>query len=687
MKKTLLVLLLLLFLVPAAMAEHADTAYYQTEQNGEWLEYPGNWFYYEPKQDGTATLFSLTLSKTAATDMNGTLYLPSKVDDYTITRIDNTILNDIKSRSFIRLVIPETLAEFVPYNEYGMDGILLENGLEEVMIAAQNAAFSMAENRCLLQGDKLVGLFPDTSVTSFAIPEGVKTVDLRLITEAFPNLTDLTLPASLTEFKCNMNQYPPLLERIDAHPDNPVYHTTDGVLFRGTDLYLVPTAYPTTHYTVPEGTESISWYSFFRCEKLTEVTLPESMKRLDPNAFYVCRNLRTINIPAGLTQMAEGAFSFCWNLENIHLAPENPAFSLVNNLLIDKEKNLLLAAVNDGKSLIILPESLRAIGARAFTNNVSMTQVHLNEGLETIGEEAFIYADLTDVSLPSTLKTIAEGAFDSCEMLEEVTFAKGSSALKSLGQYAFAFSAVKRIEFPADCPLKVISGRAFYDCKSLETITLPSGLKEIQEWAFEGCSKLKAIDLPDSITTLGEYCLSSCSSLNSLKLPEGITSFDADVIYGSYAIKYLVIPRHVALPSYLSDTLQRENIFGHGRLVVHRDSDAHQQCRRRSIPYTLMEELPFLLGDLRVTATTDPGLQQFLDAGGSLIIGYKSKQLTITQQTAQGEKSVLQFPCTIREGKLMLDDVGYLDYTIKDINHVELVSNQWIMQLEGEKLP
>lgn len=687
MKKILLVLLVLLSLVPAAMADSADTAYYQTEQNGEWLEYPGKWFYYEPHEDGTATLLSLTLSDTAVTDMNGTLYLPSKVGDYTITRLDSTILNDVQSMIFTRLVIPETVIEFVPYNNYNMDGVLLKNGLKEVSIAGQNTAFSLAENGCLLRGSKLAGLFYDKSVTSFAIPEGVTTVDLMLITEAFPNLTELTIPASFTEFKCTMNQYPTLLERIDVHPDNPVFYSIDGVLFQGTDLYLVPTAYPATHYTVPEGTESISWYAFFCCKNLTEVTLPESMKRLYADAFYVCRNLRTINIPAGLTQMDEGVFSFCWSLENIQLDPENPAFSLVNNLLIDKEKNLLLAAVNNGKSLIILPKSLRTIGARAFTNNVSMTQVYLNEGLETIGEEAFIYASLSEVTLPSTLKTIATSAFNSCEVLEEVTFAKGSSALKSLGKYAFAYSSLKRIEFPADCPLEVISGSAFSDCKSLETITLPSGLKEIQSWAFNGCSKLKTIDLPDTITTLGEFCLGSCSALNSLKLPEGITEFNTDVIYGSYAIKYLVIPRHIALPSYLSDTLKRENIYGHGRLVVHRDSQAHQQCQRKNIPYTLIEELPFCLGDLRVTATTDPQLQQFLDEGGSLTIGYKRKQLTITLQPAQGEKSVLQFPCTIREGKLLLDDVGQLDYTFKDINHVELVSNQWTMQLEGEKLP
>lgn len=687
MKKTLLIFLLLLFLLPAcALAKSAETAFYTDEQTGQSAAYPFSWLSYETKSDGTACLQWLDLSNTAAADMNGVLYLPTKVDDITVTAFETDLFNDMKLKGFTRLVIPPTVTGCVPADFYGSDGFVLKGGITKISLPGQNPSFTIAEDGSLLQGSSLTGLIYDESRTEIVLPEGVENADLSLLAEAYPNMAALTLPASLKELTGYTNQLPEKLEQIDVLPGNPVFRSTDGVLFQGGDLYLYPPANPAESYTIPEGTESISCCAFTRCENLREVILPESLNHLCCDAFSVCRGLRTVNIPAGLTRIEEGAFSYCWNLETIRLAPENPAFTFEGNLLIDKEKDLLLAAVC-GDEQVTLPENIRTIGVCAFTNKSDMTHVVLNEGLETIGEDAFTFSGLTEICLPASLQTVGDSAFYGCDQLKQVTFGEGVSSLSRLGAYAFAYSTLESILFPADCPLATIGDSTFYDCRSLQEISLPGGLKEIGEFAFYDCIKLARIDLPDSITTLGEYCFSGCSVLHSLKLPQGITELDTDIIYESYGIRYLIIPSHVSLPSYLPDTLKKLNPYGHGRLVVHRGSDAHDDCLRKNIPCTLYEELPFCLGELRVTATTDALLQQFLDEGGSLTFGWKNGYLTITQKPAEGEGSVLGFPCTIRDGKLMLGDEGYLNYTMKDITHVELVSNQWTMQLEGKDLP
>lgn len=687
MKKILLVCLLLLFLLPAcAMAESAETAFYMDEQTGQWVEYPFSLLSYEPKGDGTACLQWMTLSHTAAADMNGILYLPAKVDGLTVTAFETELFVGEKFKGFTRLVIPQTVTECIPNEFYGLDGFVLEGGITEISLPGQNPSFTIAEDGTLLEDGKLLGLFYDESRTEVILPEGITSADLSLLAEAYPNMASLTLPASLKELTGYANRLPEKLEQIEVQPDNPVYHATDGTLFQGGELYLYPPADLAESYTVPEGTESISYCAFTRCENLREVTLPETLQLLSGGAFSACRGLHTINLPAGLTRIEEGAFSYCWSLENLSLAPENPAFTFEGGLLIEKEKDLLLAALC-GEEQVTLPENLRTIGVCAFTNQGDMTHVVLNEGLETIGDDAFTFSGLKEICLPTSLQTVGDSAFYGCEELTEVTFAEGISSLATLGDDAFAYSALESIAFPTDCPLATIGEGTFSDCRSLREVSLPGGLKEIGEWAFNDCIKLARIDLPDSITTLGDYCLGGCSALHSLKLPQGITELDTDIIYDSYAIRYLIIPSHVSLPSYLPNTLKKLNPYGHGRLVVHRGSDAHKQCTRQNIPCTLYDELPFCLGELRVTSATDAQLQQFLDEGGSLTFGWKNKQLTITQQSAEGGKSVLQLPCTIQEGKLILGDSGHLNYTMQDITHVELVSNQWTMQLEGKELP
>ncbi|MBR1691589.1 MAG: leucine-rich repeat protein, partial [Lachnospiraceae bacterium] len=44
---------------------------------------------------------------------------------------------------------------------------------------------------------------------------------------------------------------------------------------------------------------------------------------------------------------------------------------------------------------------------------------------------------------------------------------------------------------------------AFYECKSLQSITLPDSVSSIGRSAFGNCSGLKSIVIPGDLTTMG----------------------------------------------------------------------------------------------------------------------------------------------------------------------------------------
>ena len=61
---------------------------------------------------------------------------------------------------------------------------------------------------------------------------------------------------------------------------------------------------------------------------------------------------------------------------------------------------------------LVLPASLKTIGDSAFEGDMSLDEVILQEGVETIGSRAFADTSITHIYLPASLTSIAKDAFD-----------------------------------------------------------------------------------------------------------------------------------------------------------------------------------------------------------------------------------------------------------------------------------
>ena len=65
---------------------------------------------------------------------------------------------------------------------------------------------------------------------------------------------------------------------------------------------------------------------------------------------------------------------------------------------------------------------------------------------------------------------------------------------------------------------------AFYNCSSLTSIKIPSGVTSMGIKAFSGCSNLASVEIPSSVTLIDQWAFSECSSLTSVEIPSGVTS-------------------------------------------------------------------------------------------------------------------------------------------------------------------
>lgn len=182
-----------------------------------------------------------------------------------------------------------------------------------------------------------------------------------------------------------------------------------------------------TEVTVPEGVTSIGEGAFYNCDSLESVILPEEITSIGAGAFNDCESLSSIEFPEGLTTIGGDAFKDCWQLENIVLpeeltqlgwnAFEGTAFlsrlCAENDMAISN--GILLKGIEGKvKGEVVIPEGVRCIADRAFTDFDDITNLILPEGLISIGSYAFFHCGGLkgkNIVLPEGLTSIGRSAF------------------------------------------------------------------------------------------------------------------------------------------------------------------------------------------------------------------------------------------------------------------------------------
>ncbi len=300
-----------------------------------------------------------------------------------------------------------------------------------------------------------------------------------------------------------------------------------------------------TSVIISEGVTSIGYGAFMACKGLASITLPESLTSIGDRAFSSCHSLGSITLPESLTSIGDGVFWGCRTLKNFTL-PEGVASigssafygcrSLVS-ITIPEGVTIKGSAFMNCESLvsITLPKSMTSIDSGMFNGCRSLKSITLPEGVASIGEGAFWgCGSLKSITLPESLKIIGNDAFKVCTSLKSITLPEsvmyiGDSAFdgtaffynesnwennvlyigKALIEAKELLSGVYAIKKGTKC----IADSAFFECRSLKSITLPEGVKSIGNKAFSRCSSLKSITIPDSVTSIGEKAFSYCSRL------------------------------------------------------------------------------------------------------------------------------------------------------------------------------
>ena len=231
----------------------------------------------------------------------------------------------------------------------------------------------------------------------------------------------------------------------------------------------------------------IAYQAFSGCDKLTMIEIPETVIRLGKSVFYGCVNLekvvfhgRQLELIGGLP--SEGIFQECDKL-----ASAGPIGSNCN-IEFNWKDNIPSEAFCALKSLtrVILPDGVQTIGEYAFVGCENLSSIEIPNSVTSIEQSAFFGSGLEEIVIPEGVSFINAGVFSECKELQRVTF---SDTVRGIGENAFS-RCEKLTEIVIPGGVNIVEAGAFRECNSLAIVTLPREIMSIGGGAFSGCKSL-----------------------------------------------------------------------------------------------------------------------------------------------------------------------------------------------------
>ncbi len=274
-----------------------------------------------------------------------------------------------------------------------------------------------------------------------------------------------------------------------------------------------------TKVILPEGVKKINAYAFANLTALEEIVLPSTLEAIEYGAFYNCTSLKKLTFSGenNLQIINQNAFEKC-NLEGVI---DLSAVCVISDYAFAGNANLQGFKTSD---------SLLSIGQYAFAGCKKLADVTITASKVKYGSYAFTDCEsLTSFYVNSSV--LPEGMFYECESLESVTIGPDVS---DIGPFAFRDTKVASFEIKSGNAAYLNQTAAYIFAVDGSTLVAVSptfdgafgvdqldgkSVTAVAKGAFSHNVEITSVKLPD-VTRVGEYGFGSATSLESVTLGE-----------------------------------------------------------------------------------------------------------------------------------------------------------------------
>ena len=416
----------------------------------------------------------------------------------------------------------------------------------------------------------------NTAMLPASTGDGSSTTTFTLtLTVANPNedLTNVTFGYILNLFDENYTP-PPTPASSFTFSYSDTNNTASITKFVGSETeVIIPSTveYNGTTYKVTaiaDGTSNIS--GVFYNSNITSVVIPDTVTSIGDWAFRSCDSLTSITIPEGVTSIGDWAFAGCYALAEVYnysnVTGNLPSYAKIIYNASDLTGEKPETRIKDNNGVRYYDDGKNTVVA-LYPLSKDITTVSLDSRIIEIQPGAFSSCDsLTSITIPSSVTSIGNYAFEDCYALAEVynyspsiTVNLGETSYSNngyLGQYAkVVYNESDLTGEKPETRITIVDNVQYYDYGddfialvpavargTLTEVTLDSRTTEINQYAFYICNDLVSVAILDSVTSIGWYAFSDCVSLTSVSIPASVTSI------GSYAFRQCTSLTSITIP-------------------------------------------------------------------------------------------------------------------------------------------
>ena len=219
----------------------------------------------------------------------------------------------------------------------------------------------------------------------------------------------------------------------------------------------------------------------------------------------------------------------------------------VTGLSLDKEKIVL----TEGESLMLNaslePHDTTERKIYWLSSNTAVATVSENGTVTAVSEGS---VTVTAVSANTAIKAECTVIVNSSEAWYYTYTVKDDGTAEITGYRTGLQGDIVIPSYVHEYRVTSIGYKAFYNCSSLTSASIPGGVTRIGDSTFYGCSNLTSVTISASVTSIGKYAFSGCRGLTTVTIPESVTSISDEAFRGCSSLTSVIIPKGMTSIGY-----------------------------------------------------------------------------------------------------------------------------------------